>query len=188
MRNSAIEDGHALDARFERIDAGLHFGNQAARWCRGDQRARRRGELLHQLVGLAARPARRSARAAASFERRRSANVSALTLYVPPRPGRGRDGTGMSSRPGICASTVMPTFGFAGVAEVDHSLDVGAGIDHGAEQLFASTVAPSCRSGYRLAAGLVDETDEVLAIEPARHHFDDLDRRRGRDAQPRRPT
>ncbi len=91
----------------------------------------------------------------------------------------------MSSRPRICVEHGrVDLVRLADEAEVDDFLDIGTGIDHGAGDLAREHhVAVLAAKADRLAAGLVDEADDLLVDRAREHHLDDLDRRRVGDAQ-----
>ena len=115
------------------------------------------------------------------------ANVSALTLKVPPvaevASGASRDNLAADQLVQECGVDLVRV---ADKAEVDHLLDVGIGIDHGAGHLFRPHhVAVLAAEADGLAAGGVDEADDLLVDRAGQHHLDDLDGLLVGDAQAR---
>ena len=106
------------------------------------------------------------------------AKVSALTLKVPP-VGRGRQRR--QHRDQFAADHLLEDggvdlVGIADEAEIDHLLDVGIRIDHGAGDLLRlHHVAVLAAQADGLAAGGVDVADDLLVDRAGQHHLDDLD-------------
>ena len=91
----------------------------------------------------------------------------------------------MRSRPRIWVEHGrVDLLGLADEAQIDDGLDLGIGVDQAAGGLARDHhVAVLAAEPDRLAAGPVDETDDLLVDRAREHHLDDFDRRRVGDAQ-----
>ena len=117
------------------------------------------------------------------------ANVSALTLKVPPlrRGGDRRQHRNEFAAEDLSEHGGVDLVRLADKAEIDHFLDRGIRIDHGARQLARDHhVAVLAAQPDGLAAGLVDVADHLLVDGAGQHHLDDFERLGVGDAQARR--